>query len=486
VRRLSVLLVAVVGCAACSGVGAQHRTLRVLTQFPAAGLDPQLTGDTWTQALLANVYDPLVRLNAGGTLEPALATSWTNPDARTWRLELRPDVRFHDGRRFAAQDVAWTVEHGLAAPDSWLRSVAPLLESASATGPLTVELRSREPAALLLHQLAAMLVMAPGQGGAPPTGTGAYRVVRYRPDEVELAAFPEHWRGRPRWAGAVFRCERDAAARVQAVRQGAADLAEVPPVASLDALSADPSVRLLVSRVPRLAVLGLSVAAGSPFVDAARRAAVAHGIDRTALAAAFDAGRSVPATQLAPPGIFGTPAEPGDVAGALPPAALAIVRVPLLYSGVRNGAIARALVLQSEATRIAFEPRELPASEMDRNVAAGTVPAFVVHLTYPNLDASDFLTWGYHTRSADGRWGGGNFTGHSDTLTDAAIEAAEREFDPRKRAALLRRAMSAAAGTHVWVPLLVPPGYHLARPDLRWDETASGRVRLEEIRAVVP
>jgi peptide/nickel transport system substrate-binding protein len=57
-----------------------------------------------------------VRLDAAGTLVPALAASWTNPDARTWRLELRPDVRFHDGWRFTAADVAWTLERGLAAP----------------------------------------------------------------------------------------------------------------------------------------------------------------------------------------------------------------------------------------------------------------------------------------------------------------------------------------------------------------------------------
>ena len=64
-------------------------------------------------------------------------------------------MRFHDGAPFTAEDVAWTVERGLSAPDSWIRSVAPALEGVTVRGPLTVELRTREPAALLLHQLAA-------------------------------------------------------------------------------------------------------------------------------------------------------------------------------------------------------------------------------------------------------------------------------------------------------------------------------------------
>lgn len=480
-RCLRVILAASLAAAACGRGGAPSDALRVLTQFPAASADPQHSDDNWTQALLANVYEPLVRLDAAGTLQPALATSWTNPDARTFRLELRPDVRFHDGSAFTAEDVAWTIRRGLAAPDSWIRSVAPALEGVAVRGPLTVELRTREPAALLLHQLAAVLVMARERPADRPVGTGPYRIASFRPELVELERFDGYWRGRPRWARAVFHCVPDAAARTEAVRRGEADLAEVPPGSSLDALASDPSVRLLVNRVPRLAVLGLRVGPDSPFADADRRAVLAHRVDRSALAFIADGGRSASATQLAPPGIFGTPTEPGDPAGALPATTLPVVSVPLHYSGARNGAIARGLAVQSLATRVAFEPRELPAAELDQRLAAGTVDAFVVQLTYPNLDASDFLAWGFHTRAPDGRWGAGNVTGYSDPAADADIEAADREFDARKRGALLRRLMARAVAAHVWIPLLVPPGFHLARPGLRWDESASGRVALEEI-----
>jgi peptide/nickel transport system substrate-binding protein len=482
VRGLRVLVVASLAATACGGGAPDGGTLRVLAQFPAASADPQRSDDNWTQALLANVYDPLVRLDAAGTLEPALATSWTNPDARTWRLELRPDVRFHDGAPFTAEDAAFTIERGLSTPDSWIRSVAPALEGVTVRGPLSVELRTREPAALLLHQLAAVLVMARAHAPDAPVGTGPYRVVRFRPEEVELARFDGYWRGRPRWARAVFRWEPDAAKRTQAVRAGAADLAEVPAGSALDALASDRSVRLLVNRVPRLAVLGLRAVGDSPFADEGRRAVLAHRVDRSALSMIVDGGRSLQATQLAPPGIFGTPSEPGDPAGALPAQPLPIVPAPLLYSGSRNGSLAHGLASQSVLTRVAFEPLELPAAELDRRLASGDVTAFVVQLTYPNLDASDFLSWGFHTRAPDGRWGAGNVTGYSDPAADAAIQAAEREFDPRKRGPLLRRLMAEAAAAHVWIPLVVPPGFHVARPGLAWDESASGRVRLEEIR----
>jgi peptide/nickel transport system substrate-binding protein len=456
--------------------------LRVLTQFPAVSADPQGTDDTWTQALLANVYDPLVSFDAEGRLQPALAVAWSNPDDHTWRFELRRDVTFHDGWRFTAEDVAWTLKRGLADPESWVRSVAPLLEEVSVRGPHTVDLRTREPSALLLNQLAAILVLAHGHAGDRPVGTGPYRVARFEAQEVELAAYDAHWRGRPRWRRALFRCEPDAVARTTAVREGRADLAEVPRLQDLDALARDPVVRIIGNQVPRVAVLGLAVTPGSPFADARVRAAIADRIDRDALARALDGGRSRPATQLAPPGIFGTPPEPAarTIAAAGAPAATA----PLYFSGERNGALARLVAAQAAAAGVTLSPRELPAGELDRLLVAAAAPAFVVNLTFPNRDASDFLTWGFHTRSADGRWGAGNFTGHADAETDALIEAAEREFDSRARAAKLVSAMRAAAAANAWIPLLVPPGLHVAHRQLRWERSATGRVRLEEISRV--
>jgi ABC-type transport system substrate-binding protein len=151
------------------------------------------------------------------------------------------------------------------------------------------------------------------------------------------------------------------------------------------------------------------------------------------------------------------------------------------FSGERNGALARAVAKQAAAAGVTLTPRELPAGELDRLLLDAAAPAFIVNLTYPNRDASDFLTWGFHSRSADGRWGAGNFTGYAERASDALIEAAEREFDPRARADLLAAAMRAASAARVWIPLVVPVGVHVAHPRLRWDRSATGRIRLEEI-----
>jgi peptide/nickel transport system substrate-binding protein len=56
------------------------------------------------------VYEGLVRYNKQFVPEPALATSWTQLDATTWRFVLRRNVRFHDGTPMTADDVVFSFE----------------------------------------------------------------------------------------------------------------------------------------------------------------------------------------------------------------------------------------------------------------------------------------------------------------------------------------------------------------------------------------
>jgi len=67
------------------------------------------TGD-FTRAYA--LFDGLVIPTPGGTVGPALATSWdTNSDATLWTFHLRHDVEFHNGKPFGADDVVYTIQH---------------------------------------------------------------------------------------------------------------------------------------------------------------------------------------------------------------------------------------------------------------------------------------------------------------------------------------------------------------------------------------
>ena len=76
---------------------------------PLDNLDTTINGLRFT--VIANVYDPLTRYNAQDTeFEPKLATSWERINDNTIRFSLRPNVKFHSGSAFAADDVKFHID----------------------------------------------------------------------------------------------------------------------------------------------------------------------------------------------------------------------------------------------------------------------------------------------------------------------------------------------------------------------------------------
>ena len=61
-------------------------------------------------------YDRLITYLPDGTFAPALATSWESDDLQTYRFKLRDDVYFHNGEKFTADDVAFSIDRAKTAP----------------------------------------------------------------------------------------------------------------------------------------------------------------------------------------------------------------------------------------------------------------------------------------------------------------------------------------------------------------------------------
>lgn len=72
--------------------------------------DPHALGWLAPANIVHQVCEPLTRTGHDNLTRPHLLSHWTvSPDLRSWDLYLRPDVTWHSGRRFVADDVVWNL-----------------------------------------------------------------------------------------------------------------------------------------------------------------------------------------------------------------------------------------------------------------------------------------------------------------------------------------------------------------------------------------
>src|SRR5438094_8821153 len=105
--RLALLILA-----AAMSLAAPAQTLRWSSQGDLQTLDPHSQNELLTNAINGQVYDTLVMRDKKLGLAPGLALEWTPINPMLWRMKLRPNVKFHDGSPFTADDVVFSMQRG--------------------------------------------------------------------------------------------------------------------------------------------------------------------------------------------------------------------------------------------------------------------------------------------------------------------------------------------------------------------------------------
>ena len=93
-------------------------TLSVDLPGEPASLDPHVQWDTDSYHVYRNIFDNLVTRNPDGKIVPQIAKAWRYENDTTLVLDIRTDVKFHDGTPLTVDDVAWSVER-IIDPDTY-------------------------------------------------------------------------------------------------------------------------------------------------------------------------------------------------------------------------------------------------------------------------------------------------------------------------------------------------------------------------------
>ena len=275
-------------------------TLIVGLDGSPSDLDPHSQYDFRSTLVIRSIYEGLVGLVGSATdeFEGLVAESWeANEDQSVWTFKIRPDLTFQDGSPCDSMAVKASftrlLEMGRGAVNVISRFV-PEPDRMSTPDPATIVFDLGQPQPLFLSALAATYgpqivnaaaVMAHEEEGdfgntwlqlnAEGTGSGAWRLVSFDPEEVVLERNENYWRG---WEGNHFeriivRVVEEAVTMRQLVEAGDVDVIDRFSVDFewIDELKQVPTLNVVTSDSTEVAYLIMSVA-GPLASPAARRA----------------------------------------------------------------------------------------------------------------------------------------------------------------------------------------------------------------------
>lgn len=298
--RCAVALLALccaVAVAACGGSGepstaSTDRPLRIVTSFAVGSLDPVEEG-FWMPEYGA--AETPMRRGKDGTIEPWAIAALTREDSTTWKLRLRDDVTFQNGKPLDADALLALMQRQLAKSPS----AQSVLDGASvrASAEREVTLRTRTPDAAVPAYLAGESVFpiydveAVERAGKDPAAlagkgiyTGPYAIRSLTAQELVLERYDGYWQGRPPLPGVSVRFVADPQARILAVRNGEADLALYPPTEAKQTIDgSDDAFYRTPPRGQESITMPLNLRR-APFEDMRVRRAFLLGIDYEALA----------------------------------------------------------------------------------------------------------------------------------------------------------------------------------------------------------
>ncbi|MBB6250700.1 ABC transporter substrate-binding protein [Nitrospirillum iridis] len=318
-------------------------------QLEPTGLDPTAeASDAIPRVVFPTVFEGLVHLGVGGTVQPLLATDWTvTADGLTYVFHLRAGVRFQDGTPFDAETVKFSLERALAPASTNPQKVAlSHIDHVDVIDPLTAAVRLKAPYGSLLQVLgwpAAVMVSPASADGnlTHPVGTGPYTVADWqRGSAITLARNPAYWGPAPHLASVTYRFIADPAAATAALKAGDIQgFPAFPAPENIAALKADPRFTVDIAPSEGETLLALNNKR-PPFDNVLVRRALSHAVDRQAViqGAMFGYGNAI--------GSHYPPQNPGyvDLTG-LYPHDIAKAKALLAEAGYPHGFTATLRVL---------------------------------------------------------------------------------------------------------------------------------------------
>lgn len=274
VSRRCVVPVAVatlIGIAGCGGTssstktkasGVGSTTLTIAAPDDAANFDPMFSADPRSTEVIMNTYDPYMTYglkpgpDGSETYDPnaieglSLKSLTQSSDGKTWTLQVRPGMHYADGKPIDAKSIVYDFKRNLGLTSGGGAFIYGQLahiggiSSISASGPMTVKVKTTSPAPLV-PQLFALSNSVPMNEAILAThathkdpfamnwlskhtaGSGPYEMTNWTPgSQIQLNANPHYWKAPPFFKQVLVKIVPSAATSIASLQRGDVDMVE--------------------------------------------------------------------------------------------------------------------------------------------------------------------------------------------------------------------------------------------------------------------
>jgi peptide/nickel transport system substrate-binding protein len=251
--------------------------------------------------------ETLVKTSKGMKLEPWLAESWENVDDITWKIKIRDNVKFHNGKKVDGAAVKASLERTIK-----MNKRAPgLLDIASieAKGNEVI-VKNNKPNPSFITSLADPFATIVDAAAAEEMGdkfkddpvlTGPFKLKEYVKDErVAVVRNEDYWGEKAKLKDVIFKNIPDANTRLMALQSGEVQVADKVPAEQIDVLEKDKDLKVLSESSVRLHMLIFNLK--RPGLDDINvRKAINVAVNRDDLAQKVMSGSGIPAVGPFPP-----------------------------------------------------------------------------------------------------------------------------------------------------------------------------------------
>jgi peptide/nickel transport system substrate-binding protein len=330
----SILATAAVALLAAAGP-VDAKTFRFANDGDVNSMDPHARNETFLLSFTHNIYEPLVRRDKQLKLEGALAQKWSNPSPTIWRFELRPNVKWHDGSPFTADDVVFTLIRANS-DGSNMRGHFASFKEVRKVDDLTVEIETKYPDPVYADKLAQIAIMPKAwseKNGAQRSadltkreenfatrnamGTGPFMLKSREPDVKTVLVKNPNWWDKPEHNvdEVEFSVIGNDATRVAALISGQVDMLYTVPPQDVNRIGQTQGLKVVQGPELRVVFLGFdqwrdellesNIKGKNPFKDLRVRKAFYQAIDVEAIKSRVMRGQSTPVALMVAPGVNG-------------------------------------------------------------------------------------------------------------------------------------------------------------------------------------